>query len=232
MIDLDFPILLGVSAAIAHVLTGPDHLAAVTPLVFDTNKRHWRVGFSWGVGHLIGMLLIGVLFYFFKDYIPVESISGYSEQFVGIILIGVGLWSFYRIKNRKKNHKHPHFHEKSEEVHIHSHNHQGAGHHHKHTIDDKQNLLTAVGIGVIHGFAGIAHFVLLLPVLGFDSKVESLQYMLGFAIGIVFAMVLYTFVIGKINNKKQKQPRPLYYNLQFWSGILAILVGLYWVIAN
>lgn len=235
-IQANFPILIGMTAAIVHVLMGPDHLAAVTPLVFDTQRRHWKIGLLWGIGHVIGMLLIGVLFYFFKDFIPIETISNYSEQFVGVILIGLGIWSFYRVKNRKAKHKHPHFHDKENAgsmVHIHKHNHNSLKHEHSHKKQIEQNNLTAIGVGVIHGFAGIAHFVLLLPVLGFASKFESLQYIIGFALGIMMAMISYTFIIGKFQNKKTtNHEKPFYNNLQFWSGVLAILVGIYWIVSR
>jgi len=235
-VGLNFPLFIGMTAAIVHVLMGPDHLAAVTPLVFDTQKRHWRIGFLWGIGHIIGMLLIGVLFYFFKDFIPVEAISNYSEQFVGVILIGLGFWAFYRIKNKQAKHKHPHYHDKKKVgslVHIHSHQHHSDQHDHSHEKQKSQNSLTAIGIGIIHGFAGVAHFVLLLPVLGFTSKLESVQYIIGFAMGILLAMIIYTYIIGKFqNNDTTNSKKPLYKNLQFWSGILAILVGLYWIFQN
>ena len=231
-----FPIIIGLIAAITHVLMGPDHLAAVTPLVFDTQKRHWRIGFLWGVGHIIGMLLIGILLYFFKDLIPVKAISNYSEQFVGFILIGLGIWAFYRIKNKKPVHKHPHFHDKNGKgslVHIHAHKHKEKEHTHSHKKPKDQNRFTAILIGIIHGFAGVAHFVLLLPVLGFSTKLQSMQYMIGFAAGVVVAMLLYTFLIGKFQTKHtHDNPKPFYANLQFWSGILAIVVGVYWMVSN
>lgn len=234
--NIDFPLFIGMTAAIVHVLMGPDHLAAVTPLVLDTQKRHWRIGFLWGTGHIIGMLLIGVLFYFFRDFIPVETISTYSEQFVGLILIGLGIWAFYRIKNKRANHKHPHFHEKEDSgsiVHIHDHKHEHLDHEHTHDKSIKQNNLTAILVGIIHGFAGIAHFVLLLPVLGFKSKIESIQYIIGFAIGILIAMISYTIVIGKIGNKHPDMyAKPLYANMQFWGGVLAVGVGIYWILIN
>ena len=234
--NINFPIIIGMTAAIVHVLMGPDHLAAVTPLVLDTQKRHWRIGFLWGIGHILGMLLIGVLFYFFKDFIPVEAISTYSEQFVGIILIGLGIWAFYRIKYKRSNHKHPHFHDKNGNgsiVHIHKHKHEVQDHSHTHAKQIKQNNLTAISVGVIHGFAGIAHFVLLLPVLGFVTKIESLQYIIGFAIGILTAMIGYTLVLGKLNNKHpENNKKPIFTNLQFWGGVLAIVVGMYWIVSN
>ncbi len=235
-VDFNYPVFMGMIAASAHVLMGPDHLAAITPLVFDVQKKHWKIGFLWGIGHLIGMLLIGVLFYFFKTYIPIESISTYSEQFVGVILIGLGFWAFYRIKNKQNKHKHPHFHNKEEDafVHIHKHVHEGKMHSHIHSgrLSNK-NDITALSVGVIHGFAGIAHFVLLLPVLGFQTKLESLQYILGFAVGTVVTMLIYTLVLGKLEHKNaRKQSKSLFTNLQFWSGILAIGVGIYWIFSN
>ena len=99
---LTIPLLAGTLASMLHVISGPDHLAAVTPLVIETKRKAWKIGLFWGLGHLVGMLLIGVLFLLFKEYIPVESISKYSEQLVAIVLIGVGFWAFYRIFNEQK----------------------------------------------------------------------------------------------------------------------------------
>ncbi len=230
---MQMPLFLGFVAAMAHVISGPDHLAAVTPLVFDVHKKHWKIGLFWGIGHIIGMLLIGLLFFFFKDLIPVTQISEFSEQFVGVILIAIGLWAFYRIKHRKTMHRHPHFHPEKDIMHIHKHEHPAGTHEHLHEHQKQyQNYWTATGVGIMHGFAGIAHFVLLLPVLGFSTRFESLQYMLGFALGIILAMILYTAVIGKFPKKHPEAILPWYKNLQFWSGILAVGVGLYWIISN
>ena len=58
----EIPILSGLIMSMIHVISGPDHLAAVTPLTIDSKKKSWSIGFSWGIGHTIGMLLIGVIF--------------------------------------------------------------------------------------------------------------------------------------------------------------------------
>lgn len=36
-------VLTGFIASVAHVVTGPDHLAAVTPLAIDTRKKSWVI---------------------------------------------------------------------------------------------------------------------------------------------------------------------------------------------
>ena len=162
-----FSFYAGLIASILHVLTGPDHLAAVMPFAIESKRKAWKIGLFWGIGHLIGMLSIGILFLIFKDLIPVEQISNYSEQIVGIVLIGIGLWSFYRIFYQRKNHKHLHVHSENAPV-IHKHQHEHLheqSHHHKHKKDLKQSNFASLSIGFLHGLAGISHFLLFLPVL-------------------------------------------------------------------
>lgn len=233
---MEIPFFLGLTAAVLHVLTGPDHLAAVTPLVIERNKKHWKVGLLWGIGHLIGMMLIGLLFYFFRSIIPVEAISNKSELLVGFILIFIGLWAFYRMNKKQKRHTHPHKHDSDGHtlIHIHKHSHHHSHHEHQHIANGNQQTFAPLGIGIIHGFAGIAHFVLLLPVLGFESNFDSLQYIVGFGIGVVLAMMFYTFLIGILDKKipQTHQPTAFYKSLQFWSGVLAIGVGIFWIAKN
>ncbi len=213
-----------------HVISGPDHLAAVTPLVIENNRKTWRIGLSWGVGHLVGMLVIGVLFLLFKEYIPVEGISKYSEQLVSIVLIAVGFWAFYRIFNENKNHKHPHVHKEDKEyVHIHSHKHDH-DHEHKHAKADRQTITSALGIGFIHGLAGVAHFLLLLPALSFASQWEGIQYVSGFALGTVVAMTAYALVVGKVTSYSKHQHNDTFFKgIRFAGGLFAVVIGFYWL---
>jgi len=222
----------GVLASMLHVISGPDHLAAVTPLVIESEKKAWKIGLSWGFGHLAGMLIIGVLFLIFKDYIPIESISQYSEQFVGIVLIGVGVWAFYKIFKVEKTHKHIHVHAEDKPfIHSHKHDHNHLEKHkHTHTKVIQQNIISSFGIGIIHGLAGVAHFLLLLPVLSFNSTFESVQYILGFGIGTVLAMTAYAFILEKLTGiSKQVHNDSFFTGIRFAGGLFAIVIGVYWL---
>lgn len=118
--------LTGFIASVAHVVTGPDHLAAVTPLAIDSRKKSWMVGFSWGLGHTIGMLMIGLIFILFKEFLPIEAISKYSETIIGILLIGIGSLALVRIYRQHShgNRPHAHFHTTPYlYAHIHKHSH-------------------------------------------------------------------------------------------------------------
>ncbi len=231
---INIPILLGLMASALHVWTGPDHLAAVTPLVFDSKKSHWKIGVAWGFGHLLGMLLIGLLYYLFKEFIPIDAISAYSEQIVGVILIGLGFWSFYKMKKvHEHHHIHPHFHSDGYQDFVHVHAHEDESHQHKHPKEKSknQNLMAATSVGVVHGFAGISHFVLMLPALAFHSGWQTLQYLIGFAIGTIGAMVVFSFIIGKFHKLNPNQHNHnVFKNLRFWGGVVAILVGIFWII--
>ena len=232
--DVSFALFAGLTAAVLHVVSGPDHLAAVTPLAVESRSKVWRIGFVWGVGHLIGMLIIGALFLLFREYLPLEAISAYSEQLVAVVLIGIGLWALFTIfRANKKKHTHPHIHGGEEPyMHIHQHDHkvEGAGHTHAHTKKVRQNLWASFGIGVLHGLAGVAHFILLLPILGFEHKSDSVQYILGFGIGTILAMTVYTFLLGVISKQSKRQSgQSLFQFVRFSSGIFALVVGVYWL---
>ena len=81
--------ITGLAAGFAHVLTGPDHLAAVAPLAVRRPARAWLPGIRWGVGHSAGVALVGLLSLWLRDLIPVDLISSWGERFVGLMLFGI-----------------------------------------------------------------------------------------------------------------------------------------------
>ena len=232
--ELTFPLFAGIIAAMLHVISGPDHLAAVTPFAIESKKKAWKVGLFWGIGHLLGMLSIGVLFLFFKDLIPIERISEHSEQFVGVILILLGIWIFIRIFKEEKNHKHIHVHSKKNPI-IHKHQHlhnSEKKHDHKHP-KLKQGIIASLSVGFIHGLAGVAHFLLFLPVIGFTSKIDSTKYIVGFGIGTLIAMISFAMVIGRISTlSKQDHNETFFKGIRLAGGLFAFIIGIYWTISN
>lgn len=217
--SIEIPIITGIIAAALHVISGPDHLAAVSPIAIETKHKVWRIGFYWGAGHLFGMLVIGLLFIIFKEAIPVNSISNYSEQLVAIVLIGIGLWSLYKLFYRESIHK------KSKRI------------TNEVLFNQKQDqkqrkvnngITSSFSIGLLHGFAGIAHFLLLLPVLGFSSKVDSGLYIIGFAIGTVLAMTLYSMILGVLT-KLVSNNKLLLNVIRTTGSVFALVIGFYWL---
>jgi ABC-type nickel/cobalt efflux system permease component RcnA len=229
-------LLTGIIASAVHVVTGPDHLAAVTPLAIESRRRSWSVGLFWGAGHVAGMLLIGGLFILFREFIPIEAISAYSEQIVGIVLVGIGVWAILKaVRNKVPSHKHPHYHaEPKPHVHIHSHPHEHEYEHgHTHPKVVRQNNITALGVGTLHGFAGVSHLVLMLPTLALPSVTESVLYLTGFAAGTIAAMVLYAAILGFVGQRSSSMKSPkAFLIVRLIGGIVAIGVGVFWFLST
>lgn len=231
---IHFPFFAGVLSSMTHVVAGPDHLAAVTPLVFESKKRAWKIGLSWGLGHLSGMLSIGVLFSIFNKLIPIELISDYSEQLVGVVLVAIGLWAFYKIFKKEKHHEHPHIHVEKE-VFIHQHEHQHGPQHiqdHEHKHQEKQRHIASFSVGFLHGLAGVAHFILFIPILGFESNYDKSFYLIGFAVGTVLAMTLYAFVLNTVSAISKKEHNPVFFKgIRLAGAMFAVVIGLYWILS-
>jgi len=112
----------GIFAGGVHVLSGPDHLAAIAPLASDGRRRTWTAGALWGLGHSSGVLIVGLLALLFKDWLPLDALSSWSERLVGIVLVAIGLWGLHRAL-RTRVHSHAHAHGPFTHAHTHAHVH-------------------------------------------------------------------------------------------------------------
>ncbi len=197
-------IITGLTTSILHVLSGPDHLAAVTTIAADKKNKSWFVGLIWGLGHNLGVLIIGLLFWLFRNYIPVETISKYSEVVVGFVLIYIGIVAIIKINKKKID--------KDKEV------------------SKKKGMFIIMLIGLIHGFAGISHIIGLLPTLALPTNTAVFLYIFGFMIGTITAMIFYSQLIGIISNKFEKSNKKS--KLLTFKSLLIIFtlgVGIFWI---
>src|SRR3982751_4119230 len=103
-----FLIVTGAVAGLFHVLSGPDHLAAVAPIAMAEQRRGWLAGWTWGVGHASGVAVVAVIAVLLKDQLPpVAWISAVGERLVGVALIAIGIWAFRRaLRIRATVHSH------------------------------------------------------------------------------------------------------------------------------
>ncbi|MFQ5600612.1 MAG: nickel transporter, partial [Candidatus Krumholzibacteriia bacterium] len=156
-------VLAGFLAGGIHVLTGPDHLAAVAPLAAAERRRIWRAGLQWGLGHTGGVWGVAALALLTRGLLPVQLLSSWSERFVGVALIGLGLWALRRaLASRVHVHEHEHdgVHHRHVHVHRHTSHHDERSHAHAHA---------ALAFGVLHGAAGSSHFLGVLPALALPT---------------------------------------------------------------
>ncbi len=216
--------LAGLAAGSIHVLSGPDHLAAVSPLALETNKSKWTIGFRWGLGHTGGVFLVGLIALASREVIPLDAISSVSERLVGIVLIGIGVWGLHKALS-KNIHTHQHTHDGSEHVHIHIHGTpklHGRPEAHRHTH-------AAFAVGIIHGLAGSSHLLGVLPALLLPTRLEALTYLLFFGIGTISAMMMFTGFLGLVLSRFTLRGIKIYKQLLIATSAAAIGIGGVWL---
>ncbi|ACD83852.1 nickel transporter [Candidatus Methylacidiphilum infernorum] len=228
MIGWILPVALGsgITAGFIHALSGPDHLAAIAPLVLEKRTSFWRIGLYWGIGHSGGVWILTLLLFLLKNILPLSSISQGSEKMVGIVLIGIGAWGLK--KNLQKR------------VHVHTHCHDGVVHSHIHFHKDKptedsheklahRHCHFPLAIGILHGFAGSNHFLSALPVLAFPDNSLALAYIIGFGGGSILGMICFSMMMGKLIVSGAVKTDRGKKGIGILFGLLAIAVGIFWV---
>jgi cytochrome c biogenesis protein CcdA len=230
--------LTGFIASVQHVVTGPDHMAAVTPLAIDSKKKSWLIGLGWGLGHTVGMLIIGGLFLLFKEILPIDSIAKHSDQLIGILLIVIGCWSVLRtyLRYHQSKKSKPQFHTHQYSSYTITHLHDDAvnsknEHAHKHVKPVKQNAFAALCVGVVHGASGFNHLLALLPTLALPTMRQSVLYVIAFALGTVTVMIIFAFFMGLIAHRSEIRNQDKFLKwFTYAGGTAAIIIGIIWLL--
>ena len=221
-----FALCSGFLAGLLHVLSGPDHLAAIAPLAVRGHGRAWRAGVRWGLGHSAGVALVALLALALREVLPLERFSAVSERLVGVLLVGLGGWSV-RQALRVQVHAHAHAHDGAEHEHVHFHS---PDHAHGPGTAPHVHTHAAFGIGTLHGCAGGAHFLGVLPALAFATRVESAAYLAAFAAGTVAAMAAFAAVLGTVAARLGTDRVRAYRGLMGACAATAFGVGGWWLV--
>lgn len=98
---------------IVHVLTGPDHLSALATLSSNTgNFKAFWYGVRWGVGHSIGLILVGSIMIIVsfhnrdsedesKGIDMPEKLESALESIVGFFMLLLGIYGLVSAKRKK-----------------------------------------------------------------------------------------------------------------------------------
>ena len=190
-------------AGTVHVIAGPDHLAAVAPLAANSSSPRWRAGFSWGLGHTSGVLMIGLLLIAFRSMLPLDVISAYSERLVGAALVGLGAWAAVRARDFDR-----------EAGRVHAHPQSGA----------------SFAMGTLHGLAGSSHLFGVLPAIALPTKTAAMLYLAGFGVGAVAAMSVFAALVGALIARAGRKSHRAFRTMLYACSISAFVVGGFWLI--
>ncbi|MGO6668234.1 urease accessory protein UreH domain-containing protein [Rhizobium ruizarguesonis] len=197
----------GLLAGFVHVVSGPDHLAAIAPYAVDAKARAWRTGIRWGVGHSAGVVGVGLFALLLRDTMSIDIVSAWGERFVGAMLCGIGIWGLRAAF--------------ADQAPTHSQGHRGHphGHRHKHP---------AFAIGTVHGLAGSSHLLGIVPALALPTNTEAAAYLLVFGLGTIAAMATFSTFIGLLAGRPGARSVKVQNALMASFSMLAIVVGGVW----
>jgi hypothetical protein len=207
------PILTGLAAGGLHVFSGVDHLAALAPAAVENPSNATRTGMFWGLGHGIGVLIIGGIGLVLRGFVDLQAWSGWAEFLVGFLLVGIGIWAIWRSR--------------TVDIHGHSHTHDDTAHEHLHAHDpgDQSHHHAALGVGIFHGMAGGGHLFGVLPALALPTT-QAIMYLLAYLVASVVAMGAFSYGVGAL---AARSGTVWVKRLMLGSGILAVMVGLVWI---
>jgi hypothetical protein len=217
----------GIAAGSLHVLSGPDHLAAVAPLVTQSARRFWRAGFAWALGHSAGVLLVGAAALLLRDVFPLAHVSSISERAVGAGLIAVGVWGLWRAAGLRV-HTYAHAHGGSVHAHVHVHGGVAAAQACE-TTPKHEHMPMSFSFGIVHGLAGSSHVFGILPALALPTTAGATAFLGGFGLGTVLAMTLFASALGVVSRRVRMRGLRVFRTLLYACSGAAIIVGGTWL---
>ena len=217
--------LAALVAGFVHVLSGPDHLAAVAPYAVDRKSGGWRIGLRWGLGHTTGVFGIGLLALLLRHSFAMETVSMWGERCVGIVLLGIGIRGVCVALVRRYE----------QDEHAENRELRGQGH-----VDGQPNTSAtprghgraALGVGTLHGLAGSSHLLGIVPALALPSDTIAVSYLLLFGVGSVAAMAVFAALVSWIATRRISGGGRAQSMLLGLCSLLAIAVGSYWIFSD
>ena len=215
-------LLLGaLGFGIAHAFE-PDHMAAVSTFVARRPKPREaaRFGAAWALGHGFSLFLIGSALFLLRRAAesaqPQLFASGVLERVVGIVLVGLGVWTLWQVVSGRAAHSHSHGH--FHDGHFHSHDDGKAAHAHA-------NSWASLGMGVLHGAAGTGAFVGQAAVALSSSYGFVLLYTLLFSLGVLISMAVYAGALGGLFTKFEKRGAQALLGARVVTAVLTCGIG-------
>jgi ABC-type nickel/cobalt efflux system permease component RcnA len=188
---------LGFLIGMQHALE-VDHVAAVSSLAADRKsvRSVVRHGITWGVGHTLTLAIVAGAAVALGSAVN-ETLAGWLETAVGVMLILLGAHVLWRLwVDRVHFHLHHHT-DGTRHLHAHSHRDDLAPHDARHHAHEHARGIPwrALAVGLMHGMAGSAA-LLILTVTTVGSPALGIAYVLVFGIGSIVGMGALSFIIA------------------------------------
>ena len=216
--ELVLLMMLGMGNGLIHALDA-DHILAVSSVAASdkpSRRGIFRTALMWALGHGASLLMVTIAALGLGWVIP-EGLSQAAEIAVGVLLIAIGLSIFVQLRKsdiRLSHHHHDHL-----PPHTHLHNAD-----HGNRADHKPVL-----VGVIHGIAGSAPLLAVLPSLIQSHFLIAGLYILLFSVCVGLAMCIFGGVLGTLVHYLGRRFTRGIKIFQSVLGVQAIGFGCYWI---
>lgn len=211
---------LAFGLGLLHALDA-DHIAAVSALACERRSKRSAVYYSllWSSGHSLTVLFFGSSVYLLDLAVP-DSISLWAERLVGLVLIIIGALVLWEIRSRRLQlqvHKH-------EDMPIHAHW-QDSTQDMSEGQKTSRHKHTPLLVGSIHGVAGSAPLLALLPFTAQQEPWQGMAYLLLFCLGVFTAMLSFGGVMEWLMRRFMQTASRVLRFTQLLIGSASILLG-------
>ena len=203
----------------------PDHVAAVSAFVVRRPTRRAALGYGlrWALGHGGVVFLAGSAILLLQLNVAGNA-GAWLEKVVGVSLVLLGGWVLFTARTL---HAHRHVHDDgTAHTHLHAHPRGPVEPHPR----EHSHGHGATAFGALHGLAGTAPVVALIPVTGVDSAAAGIAYLLAFGVGTALAMGLYAMFAGLIVHRAATFSGRMGRALARVAGAATVVVGLVWLV--
>lgn len=189
-------LITGFGLGVVHAFDA-DHVMAVSALSSRKPGVARTLGYSlrWALGHGGVLMVAGCLLFGLGLQLP-EALVHWAEAGVGLLLIGIGLMCFWRFRAQRVSLV-SHRHGDLEHTHF-----QVAGHAHGDNQRSTHREVTdrhgPVMVGILHGLAGSAPALALVPIVTQGQFSVAVTYLLLFSVGVMLAMCMFGLGFGGI----------------------------------
>ena len=226
---------IGLVFGLKHA-TEVDHVVAISTIVSQHKNVFLSalVGALWGAGHTVSLLVIAAIVLTLRVAIP-ETVSGWLEFGVALMIIGLGISALWRaLRKNGEVHVHQHSHDGLSHTHVHFHEketrHQPALHaHHSHAVS--RIGWKPVLIGMMHGLAGSGALTLLV-LTQISSSLIGFLYVGTFGLGSIVGMLLMSGIIGLPFALASKKLTHVHQGIQTVAAVLSICFGVWYAVVS
>lgn len=202
-----------------HAITGPDHLAALIPS--SVGRSGWKgvqIGAIWGLGHGFSAFLLGMSFFFLKGqftgrFAVLEKLANLAESVVGLSLVAIGVIGL------KEN--------MDAEPTVVLTDPPASG------TKALRSSKAILANGMLHGFSwdGAPSIA---PAIAMNSWRSAVTFLLSYSIGTMVAMSAAAGALGELSLRvgQASNDPTLPRKLSITSSVIAIIIGLYWLVQS